>query len=407
MFHPASTLTTPRGLTNRKWKAVVLCTTWGLLLVQGFALPALGQDPPDDGSGALSHQARVVVRSDPQTPSITLDGRRLDVATPADLDLNPGQHFITVNAEGYQPLSHGMTVAAGENLELKFILIKTPPEPPTPEELRALAPPFGADDPNSEYWADAKPRHMANESCHECHPSIMPLHAQGEHRTLGCEDCHSALTDHVVDDKVIGTMQVVRGEGIQGLCMTCHDRDNRNRKREPARTVVIRQHLQELRVRPVNRCEDCHHVHDPMKWVHEAREMVGLPEMMATIPMLEEKLAYEKKKRYESMAETFFVFPLAPGVLGLAVSDDAGQFPAEVFLISGLVLIAGSYMLGQYSYTRELERIRLVNDERRSVNVRVKNHNQLVKKAMADHERAVEAWITESEGRGRVVVQGK
>ena len=399
-------LATPT-LTNRKWKAVVLCSTWGLLLVQGFALPALGQDPPDGGPPVPAIKARVVVTSDPTTSTITLGGRRLDAATPTELDLSPGQHFLTVNAEGYQPLSHEMTVAAGEHLELNFILITTPPEPPTAEELRALAPPFGADDPNSDYWAEAKPRNLANESCHECHPSIMPLHAQGEHRTLACEDCHGVLTDHVADDKVTGPMQVVRGVGIQGLCMTCHDRDNRNRKREPARTIVLSRHLQELRVRPVNRCEDCHHVHDPMKWVHEAREMVGLPEMMASIPLLEEKLAYEKKERYNAMAETFFVFPLAPGILGLAVSDDASQFPAEIFLLTGLVLIVGSYLMGDHVYSKELDRIREVNDERRAVNLRVKNHNQLVKNAMADHERAVALWATESDGRGRVVVQGQ
>ena len=381
-----------------------MCTTWCLLLVQGLALPALGQDPPDEGLPVPTSRARVVVTSDPTTSSITLGGQRLDTDTPAELDLNPGQYFMTVNAEGYQPLSHEMTVAAGDYLKLEFILLKTPPEPPTAEELRALAPPFGADDPNSDYWAEAKPRNLANESCHECHPSIMPLHAQGEHRTLGCEDCHSVLTDHVVDDKVIGTMQVVRGVGIQGLCMTCHDRDNRNRKREPSRTIVLSRHLQELRVRPVNRCEDCHHVHDPMKWVHEAREMVGLPEMMASIPLLEEKLAYEKKERYNAMAETFFVFPFAPGILGLAVSEDDGQFPAEIFLLTGLALIVGSYLLGDHFQSKELERIRAVNDERRAVNLRVKNHNKLVKDAMADHERAVALWAAESEGRGRVII---
>jgi len=405
MILPASTSTSRQGLTNRKWKAVVLCTTWGLLLAQGFALPALGQDPPPGDPPVPSNKARVVVTSDPVSPSITLDGQRVLGTTPVEMDLNPGQYFMTVNAEGYQPLSHEMTVSADENLELDFILLKTPPEPPTAEELRALAPPFGADDPNSEYWADAKPRHLANDACLDCHSEILKLHAQGEHRTLACEDCHSVLSDHIKDDKVIGAMQVIRGVGIQGLCMTCHDRDKPSKIRQPSRTIILRRHLQELRVRPVNVCEDCHHVHDPMKWVHEAREMVGLPEMMATIPLLEEKLAYEKKKRYDAMAETFFVFPLAPGILGMAVSEGDDQFPAEAFLIGGFALVIGSYLLGNHFYKKERERIRVVNDERRAVNMRVKNHNKLVKQAMADHEKAVSQWAMESEGRGRVVVR--
>jgi hypothetical protein len=407
MVFPNPSLTSTRDRTARKSKAVSLCAVWTLLIVQGFGLPALAQDSPDGSPEVLSPKARVVVTSDPTGQIITLDGHRQDATTPTELDLDPGRYFMTVNAEGYQPLNHELAVAAGEHVGLEFILLKTPPEPPTAEELRAMAPPFGADDPNSEYWADAKPRHLANDACLECHPSIMKLHSVGEHRTLSCEDCHSALSDHVKDDKVIGAMQVVRGAGIQGLCMTCHDRESKNRTREPSRTIILDRHLQELRVRPVNRCEDCHHVHDPQKWVHEAREMVGLPEMMASIPMMDEKLAVEKKQKYNSMTETFFVFPLAPGVLGMLASGDEGEFPSEALLVSGLVLIAGSYFLGQYFYSRELNRIRAINDERSAVNLRVKNHNQLVKEAMADHEKAVEIWVTESEGRGMVVIQGQ
>jgi hypothetical protein len=407
MVLPTPTLTSLWGLTNRKRKAVVLCAAWGLLLVQGFALPALGQDS-SDGSGPVSvNKARVVVTSDPTGRPINLDGHRLDATTPAELDLDPGKIFMMVNAEGYQPLSHEMIVAAGEHLVLDFILLETPPEPPTPEELRALAPPFGADDPNSDYWAEAKPRHLANESCHECHPSIMPLHAQGEHRTLACEDCHSALSDHVKDDKVTGTMHVVRGEGIQSLCMQCHDKNSRNRPRQPARTVVMPGHNRELRVRDEVRCEDCHHVHDPMKWVHEAREMVGLPEMMSSIPMMDLKLALVKQDKFNAYAETFLVFPLVPGVMGMAMSGGEGQFPSEVFFVSGLVLVAGSYLLGQYFYSRDLKKIMAINDERRALNQRVKNHNLLVKEAMAEHEEAVKLWMEESEGRGVVVVNGQ
>ena len=407
MVFPKPTLTSPRDRTARKPKAVVLCAVWGLLLIQGFGLPALAQDSPDGSTAVFSPKARVVVTSDPTGQIITLDGHRQDAITPTELALDPGRYFMTVNAEGYQPLNHELAVAAGEHLGVEFILLKTPPEPPTAEELRALAPPFGADDPNSEYWAEAKPRHLANDACLECHPSIMKLHSVGEHRTLSCEDCHSALSDHVKDDKVIGAMQVVRGAGIQGLCMTCHNRESQHRTREPSRTIILDRHLQELRVRPVNRCEDCHHVHDPQKWVHEAREMVGLPEMMATIPLMDEDIADKKQQRFNSLAETFIVFPLAPGVMGIAISDGEGQYSGEALLITGIVLVTGSYLLGKYFHSRELKRIRAINNERTAVNLRVKNHNQLVKEAMADHEKAVEIWVTESEGRGRVVFQGQ
>ena len=113
------------GPSNRKWKAVVLCATWGLLLGQGFLLPALGQDNPGSPGGSrpiLHDKARVVVTSDPQGLAITLNGQRAESSTPAELDLIPGQYFMTVNAEGYQPLNHEMTVLAGEHLQLNFIL---------------------------------------------------------------------------------------------------------------------------------------------------------------------------------------------------------------------------------------------------------------------------------------------
>lgn len=383
----------------------MLCWVWGLLLVQGSALPALSQNLSSGDRPIPPGKARVVVTSDPTSQSIILDGRRLDTATPVELDLNPGHSYLTVNAEGYQPLSHDVAIAAGEHMELEFILLKTPPEPPTPEELRALSPPFGADDPNRDYWAEAGPRLMANESCRECHSSIMKLHAQGEHRTMSCEDCHSALSDHVKDDKVIGTMQVIRGEGIQPMCMMCHDRNNRNRTRDPARTVDLGKHLRELRVLPHNRCEQCHHVHDPMKWVHEAREMVGVPELMARIPMLDEKGADEKREQFDSLAETFFVFPMAPGFFGMAAPEDEGGFPSGTLFFSGLVLVVGSFLLGEYVHSRELKNIRALNDERRATNAKVKEHNLRVEEAVDEYNQAIALWGLESEGRGQVVVE--
>ena len=221
---------------------------------------------------------------------------------------------------------------------------------------------------------------------------------------MSCEDCHSALSDHVKDDKVIGPMNVYRNEGIQSLCMMCHDRNNGKRMREPARTVDLRQHLQALRVTSKNRCEQCHHVHDPMKWVHEAREMVGVPEKMARIPMLEERRAVEKRRQYDSLAEIFFVFPLTPGFLGMTALAEEDAFPSQNLFIAGLVLVAGSYWMGKRAQTRELIRIRALNAERRATNIKVKEHNLRVEEAMNEYSQAITRWSLESEGRGIVNV---
>ena len=104
----------PTPTLTRNWKAVVLCATWGLLLVQGSVLPALGQDSPGDSRPVPAHMGRVVVTSDPTGQSIVLDGHRLDAKTPAELDLNPGQYYMTLNAQDYQPLNHDVAVSTGE-----------------------------------------------------------------------------------------------------------------------------------------------------------------------------------------------------------------------------------------------------------------------------------------------------
>lgn len=390
--------------SDRKRKAAVLFAAWWLLLFQGVVFPAWSQDAPGGIPPVNPNKARVFVTSDPTGRPIVLNDHRLDEITPVELELNPGKFAMTINAEGFQPLSHEVTFGGGEHLELNFILLETPPEPPTQEELRKLAPLFGADDPNSKFWAAAGPRQLANESCRSCHPVILTLHAQGEHRTLSCEDCHGSLSDHVKDDVVIGESQVIRGEGIQPLCMTCHDRDNRSRTREPARTVLFPGHLRDLRVREVNRCEDCHHVHDPMKWVHEARDMVGLPELMASIPMMDEKIAREKQKKYNSLAEIFLVFPTAPGLLGMTAFSKNDGFPAEELFFSGVALVAGSYLLGKYFSSRELTRIRAINEERLAANVQVRDYNEKVREEMNNHYDALILWEEMSEGRGVVVV---
>lgn len=394
----------PDSPFHQKWKAVVLCLTWGLLVVQGGVPAALGQVQPADEASVSSLNARVTVTSDPEGQAILVDGKRNSTRTPAELELSPGQYFIVVNADGFQPLSHELTVALGEHIQLDFILLKTPPEPPTPDELRALSPPFGADDPNSNYWAEAGPREMANESCRDCHSSILTLHAQGEHRTFACTECHGLLADHVTDDKVTAAMPVIRGEGIQNMCLMCHDQSSQHQARVPARTIDPAKHLRQLRVLPHNRCEECHHVHDPMKWVHEAREIVGVPEKMAMIPMLDEAAAAAKRQQYESMAETFFVFPLVPGIIGVTALAGSEDFPAEALLYSGMVLVLGSYLLGERAFNRELTKIRMLNDERRSTNLRVKEHNRLVKEALDAHAAEVALWINESDNRGVVKV---
>ena len=79
---------------NRNWKAIVLCATWSLLLIQGSVQPVLGQVVSDASQPIPHNKARAAVHSDPPGQIILLDGRRLDTITPAELDLSPGHYYM-------------------------------------------------------------------------------------------------------------------------------------------------------------------------------------------------------------------------------------------------------------------------------------------------------------------------
>jgi len=70
-------------------------------------------------------------------------------------------------------------------------------------------------------------------------------------------------------------------------------------------------------------------------------------------------------------------------------------------------VVAGSYYMGKRAYTKELARIRTLNDERKVANTQVHEHNVRVKEAMAEYNRAIAQWSEESVGRGVVVVDSR
>ena len=120
-------------------------------------------------------------------------------------------------------------------------------------------------------------RHMSSESCFDCHPLIRKLHVEGAHESVACEMCHGAFATHVENDAVIAEMPVTRGEEIKPLCIRCHNKIIQARPPDSIGMVAMPEHLEERNVRTHHVCDQCHHVHAPMKWVHEAREMMGLP----------------------------------------------------------------------------------------------------------------------------------
>lgn len=129
-------------------------------------------------------------------------------------------------------------------------------------------------------------RNQTNESCLQCHPYIKKIHLSGVHKDVSCEFCHGPNSDHIADNQKIGEMEVKRGEDIQDLCLRCHNKVIRARPEEHIKMISFPEHLNQKGVRIENQCNQCHHVHDPMKWVNEAKKMMGLIKEEARYPWL-------------------------------------------------------------------------------------------------------------------------
>ncbi len=123
-------------------------------------------------------------------------------------------------------------------------------------------------------------RLQTNESCFQCHKPIRTIHKAGVHKTVSCEICHGPYADHVDNGKKIGTLPVKRGQDIIPLCLRCHNKIIQARPRESIKVIGFPEHLQEKKVQLTHSCDQCHMVHDPLLWINQAKEMIGIKEAM-------------------------------------------------------------------------------------------------------------------------------
>lgn len=118
-----------------------------------------------------------------------------------------------------------------------------------------------------------------NDSCFQCHQPIRTIHKQGVHKTVSCEVCHGPYGNHIgEDDQKIGSLPVKRGDEITELCLRCHNRVIQARPREMIRMIGMPEHLEQQHVQLTHNCSQCHMVHDPLLWIRQAREIVGITE---------------------------------------------------------------------------------------------------------------------------------
>ncbi len=121
-------------------------------------------------------------------------------------------------------------------------------------------------------------RHWTNDSCKSCHPYEYKIHHDGRHKTISCEFCHGPYADHVKDGKKFAALPVKKGAEIKTLCLRCHNKAIHARPKDVIKTVVMPDHLTSQKVRPDHICNQCHHVHAPMKYILRAMKITGLKE---------------------------------------------------------------------------------------------------------------------------------
>ncbi|MFH1646222.1 MAG: cytochrome c3 family protein [Chloroflexota bacterium] len=102
---------------------------------------------------------------------------------------------------------------------------------------------------NEQFWA-GQPMQYANPTvCNDCHQDKSSSWAQGDHRTVSCETCHSPANDHIAG-KGLPVVDTSRD-----FCGTCHSSLISRPANFPQ--IDIEEHGGQ------NECITCHNPHDP------------------------------------------------------------------------------------------------------------------------------------------------
>ncbi len=124
--------------------------------------------------------------------------------------------------------------------------------------------------------ANIEIRHWTNAPCFSCHAYEANIHLNGRHKTISCEFCHGPYADHITNGKKTGTLPVKKGEDIKTLCLRCHNRAIQARPEAVIKTVTMPEHLKDQKVKLTHTCNQCHHVHAPLKYINRAKQIVGM-----------------------------------------------------------------------------------------------------------------------------------
>ncbi len=134
-------------------------------------------------------------------------------------------------------------------------------------------------------------------------------------------------------------------------------------------------------------------------------ESLGL-NYMSQLPLLNAKSADNIKVKYNSLAESFAIFPMAQGILARIVVDKSQYRIAETLIISGVGLTLGSYFLGKFLYKKKKQYIIDENIRRESDNAMADENNRQVDMQVNDENIArLKAWQRKNRNKGQVVIE--
>ncbi len=142
----------------------------------------------------------------------------------------------------------------------------------------------------------------------------------------------------------------------------------------------------------------------PMEPVRLNTDSLGFS-MEKEIPVINILIAENIQNKYMGMAETFFIFPFAQGLIAKLALDNDNQKVADIMVGSGVILSTGSYLLSKILSNRKRKEIKEKNMDIERQNIEIKSSNKeielMVRKVNA--ERKVK-WEDENVNKGVVKI---
>ncbi len=136
-----------------------------------------------------------------------------------------------------------------------------------------------------------------------------------------------------------------------------------------------------------------------------APEVLGL-EYRQQLMRLDVRTAENLRATFNSLTETFAILPLGQGLVAKGFLRGDQEKTANVLIATGVVLSAGSYILGKILYKNKVNKINSRNEEIEVINLESDEHNEVVDLAIKEHDaESLESWLKENDGKGIVEVE--